>query len=46
MDIKQFLTQELVNQVKEVIEDEDGNTFVLLKINQNHEDFEKTFDVI
>ncbi len=44
MDYKKYLDKKLVNQVKEQIEENDENTFALVLINFNHENFDKVFD--
>ena len=44
MDYKKYLDKQLINQVKEQIEDNDENTFALVLINEQHSDYESVFD--
>lgn len=44
MDYKQYLNKELINQVKEQIEENEENTFALVLINERHDDYESVFD--
>ena len=44
MDYTKYLDKQLINQVKEQIEDNDENTFALVLINEQHSDYESVFD--
>jgi len=44
MDFKKYLNKDLINQVKEQIEENDENVFALVLINSKHEKFDEVFD--
>ena len=44
MDYKNYVTKQLIKQVKDQIEDCDDNTFALVLINTKHPDYESVFD--
>ena len=44
MNYQNYLDEDLINQVKESIEDYDHNTFALVLINDQHPEYESVFD--
>ena len=44
MNYQNYLDKDLINQVKESMEEDDHNTFALVLINDQHPEYESVFD--